>query len=103
MLPTSDEIQASIVIEELPEHRVRVLSCDGQDFRLRRWLVSFASGPEWYPVGEFGPGWAGRHRPGRRSFRDSFRLSGRGNPGGCGPTAEADTEGEEVLATDERR
>jgi hypothetical protein len=53
MLRTSDEIQTPIVIEELPEHRVRVMSCDGQDFRLRRWLVSFASGPGWYPVGEF--------------------------------------------------
>ena len=41
------------MIEELPEHRVRVMPCDGEDFRLRRWLVSFASGPGWYPVGEF--------------------------------------------------
>jgi hypothetical protein len=23
------------------------------EFRLQRWLVYFASGPEWYPVGEF--------------------------------------------------
>ena len=53
MLRTSDEIQTPIVIEELPEHTVRVMSCDGEDFRLRRWLVSFASGPGWYPVGEF--------------------------------------------------
>ena len=53
MLPTSDEIQTRIVIEKLPEHGVRVMSCDGEDFRLRRWLVSFASGPGWYPVGEF--------------------------------------------------
>ena len=53
MLPASDEIQTPIVIEELPEHRVRVKSCDGEDFRLHRWLVSFASGPGWYPVGEF--------------------------------------------------
>ena len=45
--------QTPILIEELPEHRVRVMSCDGEDFRLRRWLVSFASGPGWYPVGEF--------------------------------------------------
>jgi hypothetical protein len=53
MQPTSDEIQTPIVIEELPEHGVRVQSRDGEDFRLRRWLVSFASGPGWYPVGEF--------------------------------------------------
>ena len=53
MQSTIDEIQIPIVIEELPEHKVRGMSCDGVDFRLHRWLVSFASGPEWYPVGEF--------------------------------------------------
>jgi hypothetical protein len=25
----------------------------GCEFHLRRWLVSFASGGEWYPVGEY--------------------------------------------------
>jgi hypothetical protein len=50
---TSREIQTPIIIEESPEHTVLVMSCDGDDFRLRRWLVSFASGPGWYPVGEF--------------------------------------------------
>jgi len=29
------------------------MSCEDDIFRLRRWLVSFASGREWYPVGEF--------------------------------------------------
>ena len=53
MLPTSDEIQTRIVIEKLPEPGVGVMPCDGEDFRLRRWLVCFASGPGWYPVGEF--------------------------------------------------
>jgi hypothetical protein len=53
MQSTSREIQTSILIEELPEHRVRVMLCNGEDLRLRRWLVSFASGPGWYPVGEF--------------------------------------------------
>ena len=53
MQSTNSEIQTPIVIEKLPEHRVRIVSCDGEDFRLRRWLVSFASGPGWYPVGEF--------------------------------------------------
>jgi hypothetical protein len=53
MQSTNSEIQTAIVIEELPEDGVRVLSCDSEDLRLRRWLVSFASGPGWYPVGEF--------------------------------------------------
>ena len=53
MVSTSRDIQAPIVIEELPEHGVRVMSCDGGDFRLRRWLVSFASGQGWYAVGEY--------------------------------------------------
>ena len=29
------------------------MSHDAYAFQLRRWLVSFASGPGWYPVGEF--------------------------------------------------
>jgi hypothetical protein len=53
MQSTNSEIQTCIVIEELPGHRVRVMSCDADDFRLRRWLVSFASRPGWYPVGEY--------------------------------------------------
>ena len=53
MQSTNSEIQTPILIEEFPEQRVRVILCDGEDFRLRRWLVSFASGPGWYPVGEF--------------------------------------------------
>jgi hypothetical protein len=28
-------------------------SCGADNFRLHRWLVSFGSGQEWYPVGEF--------------------------------------------------
>ena len=52
MQSTIDEIQTPIVIDEFPEHKVRGMSCDGVDFRLHRWLVS-ASGPGWYPVGEF--------------------------------------------------
>ena len=50
---TTVDIQTPNVIEVLPVQRGRVMSCDGEDFRLRRWLVSFASGPGWYPVGEF--------------------------------------------------
>ena len=29
------------------------MSHDADAFHLRRWLVSFASGREWYPVGEY--------------------------------------------------
>ena len=53
MLPASDEIQTPILIEYLQGPRGGVMSRDGEDFRLRRWLVSFASGPGWYPVGEY--------------------------------------------------
>jgi hypothetical protein len=53
MQSTESEIQTLIVIEELPEQRSGVMSCDADDFRLRRWLVSFASGARWYSVGEF--------------------------------------------------
>ena len=53
MQSTSSEIQTPIVIEGFPERKARVMSCDAQHFRLHRWLVSFASGPGWYPVGEF--------------------------------------------------
>jgi hypothetical protein len=53
MQSTSSEIQTPIVIEGFPERKARVMYCDAQDFRLHRWLVSFASGPGWYPVGEF--------------------------------------------------
>jgi hypothetical protein len=49
----SAEIQTPIVIGEFPEQRCRVMSSDGGDFHLRRWLVSFASGRDWYPVGEY--------------------------------------------------
>ena len=53
MPSTTVEIPTPMVIEGFPERKARVMSCDAQDFRLHRWLVSFASGPEWYPVGEF--------------------------------------------------
>jgi hypothetical protein len=53
MESTSSEIQTPIVIEEFPEQRSGVMSCDAGDFRLRRWLVSFASGSGWYAVGEY--------------------------------------------------
>jgi hypothetical protein len=53
MQPTIDEILTPIVIEEFPEPRSHVMSHDADAFQLRRWLVSFASGREWYPVGEY--------------------------------------------------
>jgi hypothetical protein len=49
----SSEIQAPLVIEPFPEQRDHVMSHDADAFQLRRWLVSFASGREWYPVGEY--------------------------------------------------
>jgi hypothetical protein len=53
MQSASREIQTPNVIEEFPEQRSGVMSCDADDFRLRRWLVSFASGSGWYAVGEY--------------------------------------------------
>ena len=51
MCPT-DENQVLVVTVDAHELNRPVVTC-GEDFRLRRWLVSFASGPAWYPVGEF--------------------------------------------------
>jgi hypothetical protein len=50
---TSDEIETPIVIEEFPEQRGGVMSRGDDDLRLHRWLVSFASSPGWYAVGEY--------------------------------------------------
>ena len=53
MPSTTVEIQTPIVMGELAEQRSHVMSHDADAFQLRRWLVSFASGREWYPVGEY--------------------------------------------------
>jgi hypothetical protein len=53
MVLTDDEDQKPIVIEKFPEQRSHVMSHDTDAIRLLRWLVSFASGREWYPVGEY--------------------------------------------------
>ena len=53
MQSTSRETQTSIVIESVPEQGEHVMSHDSDAFQLRRWLVSFASGREWYQVGEY--------------------------------------------------
>ena len=53
MQSTSRETQTSIVIESFPEQGEHVMSHDSDAFQLRRWLVSFASGPGWYAVGEY--------------------------------------------------
>jgi hypothetical protein len=52
MNPTIEGDQTIIVIGEVEEQR-QVESCGSDDIRLRRWLFSFASGREWYPVGEY--------------------------------------------------
>jgi hypothetical protein len=47
------EAQLTSVNEDTREQRSQVTSCGGDEFKLRRWLVSFSSGRQWYPVGEF--------------------------------------------------
>jgi hypothetical protein len=41
------------MIEELGEQKGGAEPCSENTVHLGRWLVSFASGPGWYPVGEF--------------------------------------------------
>ena len=53
MVLTRGDDQKPIVIEELAEQEGQAQSCSEDAVSLRRWLVSFASGPGWYPVGEF--------------------------------------------------
>jgi hypothetical protein len=53
MVLTRGEDQKHIVIEELAEQAGQAHSPSEDAVSLHRWLVSFASGPAWYPVGEF--------------------------------------------------
>jgi hypothetical protein len=53
MVLTRGEDQKPIVIEGFERHEGQVQSCPEEAVSLHRWLVSFASGPGWYAVGEF--------------------------------------------------
>ena len=53
MAPNSGENSGQIVIENLEQEKGQAEPCGEAAIRLRRWLVSFASGRAWYPVGEF--------------------------------------------------
>jgi hypothetical protein len=53
MVLTRGEHQKPIIIEEFEPQDGQVQSCPEDAVSLRHWLVSFASGREWYPVGEY--------------------------------------------------
>jgi hypothetical protein len=53
MVFTNGEDQKAIVIEGFEHQERQVQSCPEDAVSLHRWLVSFASGPGWYPVGEY--------------------------------------------------
>jgi hypothetical protein len=53
MVFTHGEDPKPIVINDHPQQEEPAESCLEDAVSLRRWLVSFASGPGWYPVGEF--------------------------------------------------
>jgi hypothetical protein len=50
---SDNEIQAISVCVDAHAQNGPVVSCSEDAISLRRWLVSFASGPGWYPVSEF--------------------------------------------------
>ena len=49
----SSENHNRSLIEGPEQQEGQAESCSEDAVGLRRWLVSFASGPGWYPVGEF--------------------------------------------------
>jgi hypothetical protein len=53
MVFTRGEDPKPVVIEVHTQQEEPAESCPEDAVSLRRWLVSFASGPGWYPVGEF--------------------------------------------------
>ena len=53
MKPKADKNQATFATEVASEPQGQVEPSASNEFKLRRWLVSFASGRQWYPVGEF--------------------------------------------------
>jgi hypothetical protein len=53
MQPKTHEDEPTSLIEDARQQRSKVEARSGHDFMLRRWLVSFSSGRQWYPVGEF--------------------------------------------------
>ncbi len=52
-LPSADENQTRFLPETAGERQCPDETCGADELRLRRWLDSFASGGEWYPVGEY--------------------------------------------------
>jgi hypothetical protein len=53
MVFTRGEDPKPIVIDDHTQQQEPAESCLEDAVNLHRWLVSFASGPGWYPVGEF--------------------------------------------------
>jgi hypothetical protein len=53
MVLTRGEDPKPIVIDDRPRQQAPAESCLEDAVSSHRWLVSFASGPGWYPVGEF--------------------------------------------------
>src|SRR5262249_50718629 len=53
MAPDAGESQTTCVFVSPAEQQGHAQSFSEDAINLRRWLVSFSSGREWYPVGEF--------------------------------------------------
>jgi hypothetical protein len=48
---TEEHVKAAKLAQAVPRETIE--SGGSEQFKLRRWLVSFGSGQDWYPVGEF--------------------------------------------------